>query len=353
MCPLLRYPDAGRIAVGVPNWLGDACMATPALRAIRENYPRAHVTLVAREYVASLFEGANWYDEIVVYEKTFGSVREKAAALSRERRDLGILLSNSFRTALLFRLARVRRRVGFSRDFRGPLLTDRLHAMRAGFRRLRFPTLDSYLAILYHLGIKVRSRALELALTEEGRAGAEAFYREHGVKEGDLLVGLAPGAAFGAAKCWPPESFAAAADLFAERFGARAIVFCGPYEEETASRIVAAAKKPLLTTAGRNFGLGVFKALVARLGLLVTNDSGPRHFGAAFGVPTVTVFGPTQQELTYTHYDREIALQKDVECGPCQLRICPLDHRCMTGISPEEVFEAGRRLLGSARVPKA
>lgn len=348
MSPLLRHPGARRIAVAIPNWLGDATMATPALRAIRENYPEAHVTYVLRGYIGGLFEGTGWYDEAIVYERSMRSVREAAARLAAEPRDLGILLTNSFRTSLLFRLGRVGRRVGFSRGFGDFMLSEVLHPIRVGRwlpRRMRFPTLDSYLAILYHLGIKVSSRRLELAVDEPSRRTAEAFYREAGIGDDDLVVGMAPGAAFGAAKCWPPERFAAAADRFHEELGARTVVFAGPYEEETARRILSAARTPVATSAGRGFGLDVFKALVERVDLLVTNDSGPRHFGAALGVPTVTLFGPTQQEITYIHYDREVVIQKDVECGPCQQRTCPLDHRCMIGIEPAEVVDAGRRLL--------
>ena len=210
---------------------------------------------------------------------------------------------------------------------------------------MRFPTLDAYLAILYHLGVKVRTRHLELPVDAAAREWAERFYREVGVAPGDRLVGFAPGAAFGAAKCWPAESFAAVADRFAEGLGARGIVFVSPAEREVADRIVAASRAELINPVDRGVGLDRFKALVERLDLLIANDSGPRHFGAAFSIPTVAIFGPTHQELTYTYYTGEIALQKDVDCGPCQLRTCPLDHRCMTGISPEAVYEAGRGLL--------
>jgi heptosyltransferase-2 len=160
------------------------------------------------------------------------------------------------------------------------------------------------------------------------------------------VVGLNPGAAFGSAKFWPADHFARLARMLAQRLGCGVLVLCGPAERETARRVADDSRSPhAFSLADSPLSLGLTKALVRRLDLLVTTDSGPRHFAAAFGRPVVTLFGPTHVGWTETYYERAVHLQKPVPCGPCQLRTCPLDHRCMRDLTPDEVFAAADRLL--------
>ena len=160
------------------------------------------------------------------------------------------------------------------------------------------------------------------------------------------MICLNPGAAFGSAKCWPGESFATLARQLVDQRGSGVLVLCGPGERELARRIAAQAGHPAVhSLADYPLSLGLTKACIRRADLLITTDSGPRHCGAAFDRPVVTLFGPTHIAWTETYYPRAVHLQKKVDCGPCQQRVCHTDHRCMKLLSSQEVFEAAQDLL--------
>jgi heptosyltransferase-2 len=168
------------------------------------------------------------------------------------------------------------------------------------------------------------------------------------------VVGLNPGAAFGAAKHWPADSFAQLARQLAQRLGCGVLTLCGPGERDMARRIAEDSRSPhVFSLADTALSLGLTKAVVRRLDLLVTTDSGPRHFAAAFGRPVVSLFGPTHIEWTETYFEKAVHLQKKVPCGPCQQRTCPLDHRCMRDLSPAEVFAAADHVLARFPLPHA
>jgi heptosyltransferase-2 len=157
---------------------------------------------------------------------------------------------------------------------------------------------------------------------------------------------LNPGGAFGAAKHWPAEHFAVLARELVDRRGGGVLVLCGPSERDMARRIVALANRPAVySLSDYPLSIGLTKACVRRADLLVTTDSGPRHFAAAFDRPVVTLFGPTHIAWTETCHAKAQHMQKKVDCGPCQRRVCPLDHRCMEGLTPAEVFAASMELL--------
>jgi heptosyltransferase-2 len=167
-----------------------------------------------------------------------------------------------------------------------------------------------------------------------------------GIRCQDEMICLNPGAAFGAAKFWPMESFAKLAENLTDARGAKIVVLCGPNERAQASTIAKTSNRPtVFSLADEPLSLGLTKAIVRRCSLLVTTDSGPRHFAAAFNRPVVSLYGPTFIEWTRTYFDQEINLQKQVPCGPCQLRVCPTDHACMTLLTPQEVLAAVQQLL--------
>jgi heptosyltransferase II len=169
------------------------------------------------------------------------------------------------------------------------------------------------------------------------------------------VVCLNPGAAFGSAKCWPSEAFATLARKLVDQRGSQVLVLCGPAERELARQIATRAERALVhSLADYPLSLGLTKACIRRADLLITTDSGPRHFAAAFHRPVVTLFGPTHIAWTETYHPKAIHLQKSVDCGPCQLRACPLDHRCMRLLTPTEVFNAATELLTRyAKSPRA
>ncbi len=339
-----------KLAVFLPNWIGDAVMATPALRALRSHFAGAHVVGVLKPYIAGVLEGAPWLDERIHLDSRGPWGQRWAAVAARLRRlriDLAVLFPNSFRPALAAWLGGCRRRVGYVRYGRGSLLTDRLEPLRdAKGRRVPSPILDAYNRLAELVGCPRPSYRMELFTTTRDEAGADAVWRYAHFAACPEVIGLNPGAAFGSAKHWPVEHFAALARDLVDRRGSGILVLCGPAEREQARRIVSLTRRPgVYSLADHAVCVGLTKACVRRLDLLVTTDSGPRHFAAAFGRPVVTLFGPTHIAWTETYYERAVHLQKKVDCGPCQRRVCPLDHRCMTGLTPAEAFTAAAELL--------
>lgn len=335
-----------RIALFLPNWVGDTVMATPALRALRNTYPHARLVGVLRPSIAGVLQGLGWLDAVVYLDPRGPSDqrwRAAAAALRRERVDMAVLFPSSFHSAWTAWLGRCRQRIGYARYGRSPLLTDVVPAPNGW--TVPSPVIDAYNRLAQRAGARDPGYRMELATTRADEEAADAVWRECALA-GREVVCLNPGAAFGSAKHWPVESFGALARLLADGGGCHVLVLCGPGEEDMARRIVRGAGRPdVYTLAGRRLSLGLTKACVRRTDLLVTTDSGPRHFAAAFDRPVVTLFGPTHVAWTETYHAKAVHLQKKVDCGPCQRRVCPLDHRCMTTLTPAEVFAAADQLL--------
>ena len=346
------------ILVVIPNWVGDVVLATPVLESLRAHFARARITYLMREYVQAIVAGGGWHDREVFWPRpgwrgALGTLG-LAKRLKAERFELALLLTNSFRSALVAWLARIPRRVGYARDGRSALLTDRLVPLKRDGKFVPTPVLPYYVKIAEQVGCEVRDRKLRLGITpEQERAGAE-LARHYGLDDGRPYAVINPGAAFGVAKCWLPERFAEVCDRLREELNLRAVIVGSPNEVPLMREIARLAKGEATCCAEPGTSLGSLKPLIRAAALLVCNDTGPRHYGAAFDVPTVTIFGPTHQEWTDTDYAGEIKIQVPVECGPCQLPECPLDLRCMTGVTVELVMGRIRELLsGSWRARRA
>lgn len=340
------------IAIFLPNWVGDAVMATPAVRALWEAYPEARFTAMMKPYIAGVFEGAPWFHDSVFLDSR-GPWQQRwpwaAWRLRRHRPDLAVLFPNSFRSALVAWLGGARRRIGYARYGRAPLLTDALDPIVDAQGHLQpSPVIDAYNRLAECAGAGTPSCRMELFTTPRDEQAADAVW-EQSKFAGDIVC-LNPGAAFGSAKYWSADAFATLAQRLVDGRGpltARGVlILCGPSERALARDIAARAGRPnVVALAGHRLSLGLTKACVRRSSLLITTDSGPRHFAAAFGVPVVTLFGPTHIAWTETYYPAALHLQKQVECGPCQLRVCPFDHRCMKLLTPTEVYEAAAGLM--------
>ena len=261
------------------------------------------------------------------------------------------LFSNSFRVACIASLAGCRNRVGMAMHGRGWLLTKAVRPeTEPGGRRAIVPALVDYNRIAIACGAEAPDTRLELGLLPADIAAAEGVFNHPGLAGREVVI-LNPGAAFGAAKFWPAESFANLATRLAET-GRGVLILCGPAEAGLARSIATkaghASVVALPEASEGRMSLGLSKACVARSALLVTTDSGPRHFAHAFNRPVVTLFGPTHIGWTETWHAAAIHIQKPLPCGPCQKRVCPLGHHlCMTSISPDEVLAAAMRLLPS------
>ncbi|GJQ25553.1 MAG: ADP-heptose--LPS heptosyltransferase [Phycisphaerae bacterium] len=334
-----------RILVFVPNWVGDVVMATAAMNALRRRYPEAQIAHLMRPYVGDVLAGAGLADEFIPWPNGgIGSLLGLARRLRRERFDLAVLFTNSFRSALLARLARVTQRIGYARDGRGWLLTDRLRAPRAGGKYIPIPALDYYNALAVAAGCSPPGDQLVLATSPEDEAAVDKRIGARRAGDAPLVV-FNPGANYGSAKCWPAEKYAALADRLVRERGARVVASLGPKERAIAERL-AAATRNVEVCIDPPLGLGPLKALVRRCDLLVTNDTGPRHFAAAFGVPVVTVFGSSDPAWTDTRFARERNVMLKLDCQPCMKRTCPLGHHhCMNQLEPDLVYDAAARLL--------
>ncbi len=360
LTPAQEQPE--RVLVVLPNWVGDVVLATPALRAIRRRCGSARVTFLLKRPLAEVLSGAPWADELVFWPARFASQSRPerhrgflglAAELRDRQFDWAVLLTNSFRSALLVRLAGVRRRIGYDRDGRGLLLTDRLLPPKADGRFVPVAMTRYYNAVARYLGCRDCGEQLELFTTDSEEAAALQVVARAGADGGKPIAVLNPGASFGPAKCWLPARFAEVGDALVREHGAAVFIGCGPKETAIARDVATRMREPAVVLDDPVLGLGPMKALLRRAALLVTNDTGPRHFANAFGTPVVTVFGPTDPRWTETASPRERTVMVQVDCGPCMKRRCPLDHRCMTRIDSQMVLQAARALLNGAAQPGA
>lgn len=341
----LDRSEIKNILIRATNWLGDAVMTTPAIGAVRESFPGARITLLANPLVAELFACHDWLDEVVVYDRKgcHAGVKGRfalAAELKGRGFDLAILLQNAFDAALIARLARIPRRMGYRTDGRGLLLT---HGVPVSAEKKRLHHVDYYLAMLATFGITSSAKKLHLAVTPEEEKVVAGKLAEGGIGRGDLLIGINPGASYGSAKRWYPERFAFVADELARRWGGRVVITGGPGEAGIAAEIESAMEGKCLNLAGRT-SVRELMALVKRCNFFVTNDSGPMHLAAAFGVPLVAIFGPTDHTTTSPFSERAALVRQETECAPCLKRECPADHRCMTAVTAGDVVAAALRL---------
>jgi len=334
-----------KVCVFLPNWVGDLVMATPTLRALRRHLgSEARIVGIMKPHLADVLAGMPWLDEIWFYDRggTDPEVRPPALArrLHRARFDLCLHLTNDFLSAFLAWAGRTAERVGYARYHRGALLTRKLYPVRAGKRFIPFSTLDYYLQLAYALGCPPEPPGMEITTTAADERRADDAWRKLGIKPGAEVVALNSSGAYGAAKLWPDEHFAELARRIVTEMDFDVLVICGPQERERSSRIARlASHERVRSLAGQELSLGLTKACLKRSRMLITTDSGPRHLAAAFGRPVLTLLGPTHQAWSDTHYDRDTPLQLALDCGPCQQRVCPLEHhRCMWELSVDLVW---------------
>lgn len=352
---------AEKIIIRPPNWVGDVVMATPAFRCIRENYPHAKISILLMPHVRKILQGAPWFDELIEYSPGglikghFGRPRFEGTRLIRLLRnkkfDLGIIFPNSFSSALMMLMSGVKRRVGYKRDARSWLLTDDIKRLQENGKFQPTYMADYYLRLCTCIGCQPQSRELELFVSDNDFRRAEELFFEHHITTDKPIFLINPGASYGSSKCWSVEGFATVVDLLKERYDCNVLVVCGPGEAELGNKIRCTAKKEVINLTHEAVPLDVLKALVKRCSLLITVDSGPRHYAVAFKKPVVTLMGPTDPRYTETSYEiGHVIRREDVPCSPCHLKICPTDHRCMNQITPEMVFLACKELIEQHRI---
>lgn len=329
-----------RILVRAVNWIGDAVMTTPAIRRLRDAFPDAEIVVVANPLVAELFLYHPCCDRVIIFDKKQQHAGLKGfvrfcSRLRRERFELGVLLQNAVEAAVMAVLAFIPHRAGYRTDGRGPLLNmgvptrDSKHGLHH---------VDYYLSMLDDLGLTGETYQPQLYVRPDEQQWAA------NLMPGGPWLAINPGAAYGAAKRWIPERFAAVGDALAQEYGFKIVLTGGPAEAEIGADIVTAMKQQPLDLIGQT-SVRQMMAVLERCALMVTNDSGPMHVGAALGVPIVAVFGPTDHTTTSPRTDKCRIVRHEVECSPCMLRQCPIDHRCMEGVTAERVIVAARELV--------
>ncbi|MBL8877549.1 MAG: lipopolysaccharide heptosyltransferase II [Phycisphaerales bacterium] len=338
-----------RLLVVLPNWVGDVVLATPVLAALRKSLAEAHICYLHRPYVGEIVAGCGWHDQSIEWPAKKGwrgaiARIEFSRAVRRERFDVALLLTNSFRSALTTWLAGVPRIIGYAREWRGWMLTDRLRPLKRDGEFVPSPMLDYYIKLAEYIGCPVTNTRLQLGISAEQDAAGQRLKEHYGIQNKRYAI-INPGAAFGAAKCWLPERFAEVCDELLLRHELIGVIVGAAGEAALMRKISEAARQRVICCESPGTTLGSLKPLVRDAALMVCNDTGPRHYGNAFGIPVVTIFGPTFQEWTDTGYEGESKLQARVDCGPCMLRVCPLDHRCMRGITSAEVVAAAGKLI--------
>jgi heptosyltransferase-2 len=332
-----------KLLIRSTNWIGDAIMTTPAVRTIRQNFPEAHIAILAYPWVADIFKDCGHVDEVILYHKKgkhrgvrglWLLGRELAAA----RFDVAILLQNAFEAALLMVLAGIPVRAGYIRDARRLLLTHPV-AISPAVRKLH--QVHYYQGLCRGLGLTPGPDQLFLQLAPADDLWAREFTAAF---PGRPVIGFNPGAAYGPAKCWPVARYGKLAAILAAERNAVIPVFGAAADAATAAAIRDFAPENVIDLAGKT-SLGQAMALIGACDAFVTNDSGLMHVAAAQQTPLVAIFGSTDPVATGPFAERTVIIQKKLACQPCFQTHCTSDFRCMTNIEVAEVAAAVRGLL--------
>lgn len=339
-----------KIVVRGTNWIGDAVMTIPALRELRRIFPAARISLHTRAWAEGIFRDADFLDEILTFDKRKSKVKDafaQAAALKKGEFDLAVLFPNSFESALVAKLAKIPRRFGYAKDGRSFLLTDAVKIPAWKNERHEVFYYLNLVAEIEKAFFKTETALrtapqTELKVSAARRADARQILEKAGADLSKKTIALGVGSTNSRAKRWPAESYAKLNDLLQNEFDANVILIGAKDETDVSEEVFAKSeKKPIILTGKTSLAEAV--AVLSEIDLLVANDMGLAHIAPAVGTKTLVIFGPTNEKTTQP-VGSEI-IRRKVECAPCMLRDCPIDHRCMTRISPAEVFARAKDIL--------
>ena len=332
-----------KIVIRAPNWIGDSIFAIPAIVSLCKNFPETQVWIAAREWVKDLFTSFNFIENIIPLpdQSNLKSLKVSVQRLKEYDFDVGVLLSNSFSSALLLYLAKIPQRWGYKKDGRGVLLTN---GVSLNNQRNLFHQVHYYLNLISGLGLQTFSPQLSFPVTQEERQQAKNLLASLNVNLEKRIIILNPGAFYGSSKRWPVLKYAELSKLYQDKYKANILIIGSPNEAGLAESIAShSVIKPFILTGKTN--LRQLAALTSQADLFITNDSGPMHLANALKIPVVALFGPTDPRITGPFQEPSAIIKKDVPCWPCSYRECPFDHRCMMNIEPKEVFQVSQKFL--------
>lgn len=340
------------------NWIGDAVMSLPAIEALEARFPTAEIVLVAKPWVSDVYSHSDPARRIIVYDSRgehqgMAGFSKLIGQLQSERFDAAVLFQNAFHAAWMAWRAGIPVRIGYARDSRGFLLTDPIEPPpAASYGHQTF----YYLHLLFRAGLIARPeppRPLTdpwLSVGAGKKNWVTGFLESSGLHGPRFLAGLFPGAAFGPAKRWFPDRFAALADRLVAALSADVLIFGSQTERPLAEDIARQMSHTPILVAGE-ITLGQSMTLMEQCGLIVTNDSGSMHVAAALGLPVVAIFGSTDARATGPLGPNARVIQHLVPCNPCGLRTCPIDFRCMEGMTVATVYRAALELVKASEKP--
>ncbi|MBI4000662.1 MAG: lipopolysaccharide heptosyltransferase II [Nitrospira defluvii] len=354
----MRKEGIHRIVVRGPNWLGDAVMCEPALSQVRTMFPHAEITLLVKPAIADLLAQHPAVNRTLVYDDRgrHAGLTGKwtlAGVLRRHRFDLAILFQNAFEAALISFLAGIPRRFGYATDGRSLFLTDPVSVPARNGQRHQ---VEYYWDLLRPLGGHGPAPAPRLFVTPEESAAITKRLADAGIGASDLVIGVNPGSTYGHAKRWLPDRYAEVVNRVLKDMQAQAgvrvgVAILGAKGEEQLGQAIAKQIKTRTVVCSGQTTVRELMALVKRCQLFLTNDTGPMHVAAAFNVPLVAVFGPTDWHTTSPYGVEAKLVRQPVSCAPCLLRECPIDHRCMTAVTVDQVYGAALQHLPLAAPP--
>jgi heptosyltransferase-2 len=342
----IPFNTAKNILIRGTNWIGDAVMTLPAIRAIRDAFPGARISVLAKPWVAEIFNICKDIDEVIVFKSpgSHSGIAGKlrlAKELKARRFDMAIFLQNAIEAAIITWLAGIPVRCGYNSDARGLLLT---HSVQRTAAIRKVHQIHYYLEMVKSLGCQSAGADLYLQPGKEYKILSEKLFGEHDIGGESFLIGLAPGATYGPAKKWFPERFAAIGDRMVEDLSAQVILFGSSKDRESTDLVQQHANHRFINLAGKT-NLKEAIAVIYRCSLFISNDSGLMHVAGALNIPTVAIFGSTNPVTTSPVGERSVVIYKGASCSPCLKKTCPTDFICMDMIGVEEVYDIAKGLL--------
>lgn len=345
-------PNIKKILVRGANWIGDAVMSVPAMREMRRIFPDVHITLHTRSWADGVFRDASFIDEIVTYDRhkwVIKDILDNSQFLKPDAYDLAVLFPNSFESALTSFLTRIPRRIGYNKDARGLLLTDPIAVPEWKNRRHES---YFYLNLVAAVERSVLGRETvdgsvpdpSIEISEERRKAARQQLSGFGVDTSRRSIALGVGSTNSVAKRWPAGRYAELSDRLTRELDVNVLLVGSPDEADVAETVSNASELRPIDIVGKT-SIAEIAAILSEVDLLISNDMGLAHLAPAVGAETIVLFGPTNPETTAPLSKKARVIREPVECSPCMLRDCPIDHRCMTLITVDAIFEMAKGVI--------